>query len=246
MHADTADRKTKAAPKLGGLFLLYPSSMGRTALIAGASGLVGSHCLQALLPRYEQVIALVRRRLPAEHPRLVERVVDFDRLDILDFQADDVFSALGGVLSQAGSWEAFARVERDYPAALARRAAQLGAKQFLLVSTVDVNFGAKWKRYTALRRELEAAASSLPFQAVHIFRPGMLLGKREKLRLGEGFLGLLSPLINLPLHGGCRKYRAIAGREVGRAMVAAALRAEPGTHIYHHDEMRALAASLTD
>jgi uncharacterized protein YbjT (DUF2867 family) len=219
---------------------------GRTALIAGASGLVGSHCLQALLPRYDRVIALVRRHLPLEHVRLEQRVVDFEEIGALDFRADDVFSALGGVLSQAGSWEAFAKVERDYPVALARRAAQLGVSQFLVVSTVDVNFGSKWKRYTALRREMESLASALPFQAVHIFRPGMLLGKREKLRLGEGFLGLLSPLINLPLHGRWRKYRAIAGREVGRAMAATALKAEPGVHIYHHDEIRALGASLED
>ncbi|HYX68679.1 MAG TPA: NAD-dependent epimerase/dehydratase family protein [Terriglobales bacterium] len=218
---------------------------GRTAVIAGASGLVGSHCLQALLSRYERVIALGRRHLPLEHVRLEQRVVDFEEIGSIEFHADDVFSALGGILDQMG-WEKFSQVERDYPIALARRAAQLGARQFLVVSTVDVNFGAKWKRYTALRRELEAAASALPFHAVHIFRPGMLLGKREKFRLGEGFLGALSPLINLPLHGGWRKYRAIAGREVGRAMVAAALQAEPGIHIYHHDQMRALAASLKE
>lgn len=219
---------------------------GRTAVIAGASGLVGSHCLDGLLRHYDRVIALVRRGLLREHPRLEHWVTDFDHLDTLDLPVDDVFSALGSVLSQAGSWKAFARVERDYPVALAKRAAQLGARQFLVVSTVDVNFGAKWKRYTALRREMEAAISALPFQAVHIFRPGMLVGKREKLRLGEGFLGLLSPLINLPLRGDRRKYRAIAGREVGQAMVAAALRAEPGVHIYHHDEMRALAAGLKE
>jgi uncharacterized protein YbjT (DUF2867 family) len=219
---------------------------GRTAVIAGASGLVGSHCLDALLRHYDRVIALVRRGLLREHPRLEQWVTDFDRLDTLDLPADDVFSCLGSVLSQAGSWEAFARVERDLPIALAKRAVALGAKQFLAVSTVDVNFGAKWKRYTALRREMETAASALPFQAVHIFRPGMLVGKRERFRLGEGFMGVLSPLINLPLHGGWRKYRAIAGRQVGQAMVAAALKAEPGVHIYHHDEMRALAAPLKD
>ena len=218
---------------------------GRTAVIAGASGLVGSHCLDALLRHYDRVIALVRRGLIREHPRLEQMVVDFDHLEALDLPADDVFSTLGGVLGPMG-WEKFAQVERDYPSALARRAAQLGAKQFLLVSTVDVSFSAKWRRYMQLRRDLEAAASALPFQAVHIFRPGLLLGKRAKFRLGESFLGLLSPLINLPLHGSRRKYRAIAGREVGQAMVAAALRAEPGVHIYHHDEMRALAASLKD
>lgn len=218
---------------------------GRTALIAGASGLVGSHCLQALLPRYECVTALVRRHLPLEHVRLEQRVVDFEEIGSVEFRVDDVFSTLGGILDQLG-WERFAQVERDYPIALARRAAQLGAKQFLVVSTVDVSFSAKWRRYMALRRELEAAASALPFQAVHIFRPGLLLGKRQKFRLGEGLLGALSPLINLPLHGGWRKYRAVHGREVGRAMVAAALKAEPGIHIYHHDEMGALAASLKD
>ena len=44
----------------------------RTALIAGASGLVGSRCLARLLaePAYDRVIALVRRPMPQTDPRL--------------------------------------------------------------------------------------------------------------------------------------------------------------------------------
>ena len=55
---------------------------GKSALIAGASGLVGSHCLARLLdhPQYAQVIAWVRTPLPTTHPKLIQQVVEFDRL----------------------------------------------------------------------------------------------------------------------------------------------------------------------
>ncbi len=67
----------------------------RTALLVGASGLVGSRCLEALLARaeYQVVTALVRRPLDMEHPKFVQQVVDFEHLEERSglFKADDVF-----------------------------------------------------------------------------------------------------------------------------------------------------------
>src|SRR5881397_3670753 len=54
----------------------------RTALVAGASGLVGSQVLRLLLedPAYSRVTLLARRELPLSHKKLEQRVVSFDRL----------------------------------------------------------------------------------------------------------------------------------------------------------------------
>ena len=51
-------------------------SSRRTALLAGASGLVGGHLLQRLLadPRYKRVITVSRKALGIEHPKLYLRV----------------------------------------------------------------------------------------------------------------------------------------------------------------------------
>ena len=44
------------------------------------------------------------------------------------------------------------------------------------------------------------------------------------------------------LAGGLRKYRAIEAAAVASAMVGAARAGRPGRHVYHYDEMLALAA----
>ncbi len=216
----------------------------RTALIAGATGLVGGHCLGALLAHYEHVISVGRRALAIEHPRLEQRLVDFDQLSALDFKADDVFSALGSNFQQQ-PWAVFAKVERDFPIALARCAVRNGARQFAFVSTVDVTWlSPMWRRYTEVKRDAEAAIGALPFHAVHIARPGLLGGARAKPRWGEATLYALQQPFAWMLRGSLSKFRPIAGRDVARALVAAALRQQPGIHVYHYGEMRSLAAAL--
>jgi len=57
--------------------------MGLVAAIAGASGFVGSHALDALLTEvaYERVVTLVRRPLDFDGTKLLQAVVDFFRYD---------------------------------------------------------------------------------------------------------------------------------------------------------------------
>jgi len=77
----------------------------------------------------------------------------------------------------------------------------------------------------------------LGFQAVHIFRPSILLGKREEFRAGERVATMITPALNLVLIGGLRRYRGIPAATVGKAMVAAARQEESGTKIYEYDQM---------
>src|SRR4051794_20682862 len=93
----------------------------RTALIAGASGLVGGECLKRLLadPDYERVVAIVRKPLPA-HLKLESKVVDFEQLSALEpFPVSDVFCSLGTTIKKAGSQEAFRKVDLEFPKAFA-------------------------------------------------------------------------------------------------------------------------------
>ena len=95
----------------------------KTAVLAGATGLIGSKLLELLLadPHYDAVIALSRKQLPLDHPKLNSLVVDFDRLrsHSTSLAGDDVFCCLGTTMKQAGSKEAFRKVDYEYPVALA-------------------------------------------------------------------------------------------------------------------------------
>jgi uncharacterized protein YbjT (DUF2867 family) len=88
--------------------------------------------------------------------------------------------------------------------------------------------------YLHVKGETEEAVSALPFRAVHIFRPSLLLGEREEARPAERAGAAAAPWLNLLLRGGLKKYRAISAETVARAMAAAPLRSERGVCVYDY------------
>ncbi|MCB0588438.1 MAG: oxidoreductase, partial [Phaeodactylibacter sp.] len=132
----------------------------KTALLFGASGLVGNQCLLQLLghPAYRKVISFGRRKLELEHPRLEQHVINFDNLEKYGslFKGHDLFSCLGTTMSKAGSREAFFRVDFTYAYESARLAVANGASQLLLVSSVGADPESLFF-YTRVKGELESA-----------------------------------------------------------------------------------------
>ena len=197
-------------------------SRGRSALLLGATGLVGSHCLELLLadPDYARVVVLARRPPPASGPRLRFHQVDFDRLQDRRelFRVDDVFCCLGTTIGRAGSEDAFRRVDRDYPARAAEIAAEEGADQFLVISSLGAEAGSRIF-YNRVKGEMEAAVKKFPFRAVWILRPSLLLGERSERRRGERIAAALARPLAPLMRGRLGRYRPIAARDVALAMV---------------------------
>ncbi|MFN0158542.1 MAG: NAD(P)H-binding protein [Bacteroidota bacterium] len=113
----------------------------RTALLAGATGLIGKHCLQLLLndPVYSKVIVLTRRKLDIQHERLEQHVLDFETLaqHAALMKADDVFCTLGTTRKKSGgSQAAYEKIDYHYPVQIATLAQRNGATQFLIVTSL--------------------------------------------------------------------------------------------------------------
>jgi uncharacterized protein YbjT (DUF2867 family) len=218
---------------------------GRSAVVLGATGLVGGHCLDLLLADggWERVTVVGRRPIARENPRLVQRVVDFDRLDddADAFAADDVFCCLGTTIKDAGSREAFRRVDHDYPVAAARLAVERGARRFLLVSALGADPRSR-VFYNRVKGETERDVSALGFEGVAIFRPSLLLGDRERRRTGEAFAQTIFPALSPLLIGPLRKYRAVHAATVARALVRVARDGFRGIRILESDEIAAVGA----
>lgn len=214
--------------------------MPRSAIVVGATGLVGSKLLEALLadPDYFQVHILVRRPLALTNAKLHEHRVDFTRLSKFDWPvADDVYCCLGTTIRTAGSQAAFREVDYVYPLVVARGALDHGAQQFLFVSAMGADARSS-VFYNRVKGELETAAAALRFRAVIAFRPSLLAGERAESRVGERVaLALLQPARWLVP----RKYRPVADRQVARAMVAYAKRGLAGFHIVPSDAIQAFA-----
>lgn len=216
--------------------------MSRTALVLGASGLVGRHLLARLAAdaRWTRVVTLDRRPLEPVSDTHQPNVVDFDRLGDLEpalWASDDLFCALGTTIKTAGSRDAFRRVDLEIPAEAARRAHAAGATQMLLVSAMGADAGSRIF-YNRVKGEAEDAVRAAGFEAVQIARPSLLRGAREETRVGESvaaaFLRLGEPLLVGPLAA----LRPIHARTVADALVALAGARPPGADAYGPDELR--------
>lgn len=212
---------------------------GRTALLLGATGLIGSFLLKRLLESesYSTVSLWLRRPLAMPHARLQAKIIDFERLEQNPIGARDVYCCLGTTLRQAGSREAFRRVDFDYPVALARAAARDGAERLLVVSALGADAGSKLF-YNRVKGEMEEAVSAAGVARTHFFRPSLLAGPRAQSRIGER-MGLAVGAVLGPLLG---RYRPIHADLVAAAMLKAAL-LDPPSRVFESSDIRNLAQS---
>lgn len=208
----------------------------RHVLLAGATGLVGREINRLLAEDdgVSRVTALVRRALPEaqRHPTLVEAVADFEALDRSPalFAVDQVICALGTTIRQAGSREAFRRVDHDYPLRIATLARAAGARHFLLVSALGANPSSP-VFYNRVKGELERDVLALGFPSVTIARPSLLEGDRAEYRRGEVIAAKFSAVIP-------GRWKPVHARQVARALVLAARDDRPGVLILDNLALR--------
>jgi len=219
----------------------------KTALLVGASGLVGSFLLRLLLKsnRYEKVIAVGRKPLPMQHPKLRQLVIDFDEIDTYKHSlvADDIYCTLGTTIKEAGSQENFYKVDYEYVVDLAQITAANAAAQFLVVSALGANAQSSIF-YSRVKGEMENKVKTLPFASVHIFQPSLLLGPRPEKRLGESVATVLMNSFGFLLAGPLQKYKAIAAEDVAKGMLYAATQDIAGVKVYTTEKIKKQAAAL--
>jgi uncharacterized protein YbjT (DUF2867 family) len=221
------------------------SESDKTAVLLGASGLVGGFCLGALMddPCYSRVMLFGRRQLPAlTRAKVRQRVADLESLKAEDFAgAQDIFIALGTTIRKAGSQAEFRRIDLEMPLHLAAAAVRGGAEQLVVVSSVGAD-PRSGNFYLRTKGGLEQELAKLPFKAIHILRPSLLIGKRQEFRLGEALAMWIAPALDLLTLGPLRKYHSATAEMVGKAMVRAAQQGATGTHIYEHDQIVVLGS----
>src|SRR5690606_11908511 len=144
--------------------------------------------------------------------------------------------ALGTTIKQAGSQAQFRRVDHDYVLAFARAALAGGVRHVLVVTALGADARSS-VFYNRVKGELEEALSELPFSALPIVRPSLLLGRREQTRLGERLAAPLARL--LP-----KSYRGIEAATVARALVRLAREPAAGRRVVLSKELHALGETM--
>lgn len=219
--------------------------MTQCILLAGSTGLVGGLVRTRLDTRRDvDLIALTRRGSTAPgHP------VDFEQLcatpgallsPLAPAGLDVAISCLGTTIRAAGSEAAMFRVDHDYVLAVAQGARALGARQFILVTSVGAG-GPGF--YLKTKGAIEQAVVDLGFDRLDIVRPGFLVGHRAEPRpleaIGQRVFSALTPLMAGPLS----RYSAITAERVADAIVALIGREGTGRHVHENEDLKNLGAA---
>ena len=205
-------------------------------ILLGATGLVGSHVLDLAIAdeRVDEVIAPTRRPIP-ERPGLTAPVVDFDDLpeDAPWWRAEAVVCALGTTMKQAGSREAFRRVDHHYPLQAARIARGHGVPTFVLNSAMGADPHSRYF-YNRVKGELERDLRQIGFDSLSFVRPGLISGEREEFRFGERVAEVVLKAAGPVLP---RKWRVNPARHIALAMLEAAVEDRAGERVVGSDEL---------
>ena len=190
--------------------IFEPIMIKKSALLIGATGLVGEQCLQQLLAneQYDKVITLTRKVLVNKHPKHKNLVVDFDHLDwsAANIKADDVYCAFGTTIAKAGSQDAFRKIDVEWPRQIAQIAVKNGAQKFNLVSSIGADSQSS-VFYSKMKGVLEDEINKMGYQSVIFFRPSILIGDRKEQRTGEAIGIALAKALSFLFIGPLRKYQ---------------------------------------
>lgn len=212
--------------------------MSKTALIFGASGLVGSALLPLLLDSkvYSVVKVFVRKPLPIQHHKMKEIIIDFDIPASYQshLQGDDVYMCLGTTMAKSGSKKAFYKVDYNYVLEVATGAALNNVRKLCLISALGAD-AASGIYYSKVKGEVERDISGLAFETIHIVRPSLLIGDRKEKRFGERIGIILSKAFNFIFVGPLKKYKGVTDKSVAKAMFA--FMQEPKAGVYFHESI---------
>ena len=214
----------------------------KTAIVLGASGLVGSELLNLLLKSdsaYDNVIVFLRKSLPLKNKKLTQYIIDFENIDFYQdlIRCDDLFCCLGTTIRKAGSQDNFRKVDMDYPIRFAKLAQQNGTNQFLMISSIGANATSP-AFYLRTKGQCENSIQCIGFESVSVFRPSALVGKRSEFRLGEKVGVFFAQIFSVFLVGRFRKFKPIKAMQVAKAMNLAAQQNNKGFRIYESDEIQ--------
>jgi uncharacterized protein YbjT (DUF2867 family) len=207
----------------------------KTAIIAGATGLTGQELTRLLIEdtRYSKLILLLRKQAEITHEKIEQVIFNFEQPNPSFPAADEIFCCLGTTIKNAGSKNAFYKVDHDFVSSIAIAGRKCGAKRFALISAMGANKNSA-VFYNKVKGLAEETVAGTGYESCFIFRPSLLLGHRKEFRLGEKMANFFMTSFSFIIP---KKYKPVEAKQVAKAMLVAMNSGKTGVQIFESDEI---------
>ena len=193
----------------------------KQATLFGGTGLIGGFLLDLILAddTFTKVNVITRKPLIKQHDKMEVYEIDFSKPQEIERSIGDsnvVFSCIGTTQAQvSGDKKAYRKIDYDISHNIALGCEKKEVEHFLFISTAGANSSSS-NFYMGLKGEIDDTVLKLKLTATTIFRPSLLLGKRNEFRLGERLAQIIMPLFSFLMP---KKLQAIRGEKVAKAML---------------------------
>lgn len=205
----------------------------------GATGLIGSYLLEFLLKDSDIHLINVVGRNPfhLQHDKINNIVIDFEDVSSISNSitgSEAVFVSIGTTMSKVnGDKIKYKSVDFDIIFNIANACKQKNINQFIYVSSLGANANS-FNFYLRLKGEIDEAVAKLNLNSTSVFRPSVLLGKRNESRPGEKIMQFVMPLLDFMIPSNSK---AIKAEDVAKSMLNTTKNYKSGLHIYQYSQI---------
>jgi len=196
--------------------------MSKSIIILGASGLIGHEVLNQALEnsQIEQIIILVRKSINLKHNKLTEVITDFKNLSEINsnVMGEALICCLGTTRKKTPNLQEYKNIDFGLTVEIAKIAKENDVQQVHLISAIGADPKSKIF-YNKLKGETEQALIKIDFSQTIIYRPSLLIGKRNEFRFGELVAQKLAPIFDFFLIGSLKKYHSISANTIAKAVL---------------------------
>ena len=206
----------------------------------GATGLIGGYLLKFLLKDSDiHLINLVARKpFHLQHDKINNIVIDFEDFNSILSSvsgSEIVFVSIGTTMSKVnGDKQKYKSIDFDIIFNIAKACKQKNVRQFIYVSSLGANSNSS-NFYLRLKGEIDEAIVELNLNSTSVFRPSVLLGKRNESRPGEKILQFVMPLLDFMIPSDSK---AIKAEDVAKSMLNNSKNYKSGFHIFQYNQIK--------
>lgn len=196
--------------------------MEKTAIILGATGLVGSHLLHTLLTtdHFQKVIHFGRSPVGVQHHKLTEHIVDLFRKEQWQnkFKADTVFCCIGTTSRKTPDYTTYEKTDKGIPVSVADVCVQNNIAQLFVISSMGADANSVFE-YPRIKGEMEEEVLQRDIPEIYLLQPSIIGGKREETRVAESLGKFVMAVIDPLLRGPLTKYKMVHPKQITLAML---------------------------